>query len=70
MPNDTSFAVQYKKLIDHNFDPDPQQLARTRSNLLEQLSAQAPPAPGRPLWTKTKKSATIENAEQTGEEEK
>lgn len=70
MPNDTSFAVQYKKLIDHNFEPEPKRLARTRSSMLAQLSAEFPPSQSDRLWTKAKKSDTINNAEETGEEKK
>ncbi len=70
MPNDTSFAVQYKKLIDHNFEPDPKQLTRTRSSMLAQLSAEFPPSQHNRLWTKTKKTDTINDTEQTGEEKK
>ena len=43
MPNDTSFAVMYKKLVDRNFEPEPQMLKKIRSNLMGQISAQASP---------------------------
>lgn len=49
MPNDTSFAVLYKKLIDRNFEPDPQKLARTRGSLLAQLTARDPPTQAKRL---------------------
>lgn len=70
MPNVTSFAVQYKKLIDHNFEPDPRRLSRTRSSMLAQLSAEFPSSQSDRLWTRTKKSDTINNDEETGEEKK
>ena len=70
MPNDTSFAVQYRKLIDHNFEADPEALARTRSNLIAQLSAHSPPAQANLLWTKTTKYDTIHFEQKTGEEER
>ena len=44
MPNDTGFAVMYKKLVDRGFEPDPQRLAQVRQELLGQLSAQDPSA--------------------------
>ena len=70
MPNDTSFAVQYRKLIDHNFEADAAALARTRSNLIAQISAHSPPSQTNRLWTKTKEYDTIHSENKTGEEEK
>ena len=67
MPNDTSFAVRYRKLIDHNFEADSEALARTRSNLIAQISAHSPPSQTDQLWTKTKKYDIILKYE-TGEE--
>ena len=42
MPNETSFAELFQKLVKHNYEADPEQLARTRSNLITQLSALRP----------------------------
>ena len=68
MPNDTSFAIMYKKLVDHNFDPDPQQLARSRSYLVTQLSVHGPPDRANRLWTQTKKYDTIHSGKKEGEQ--
>ena len=69
MPNNTSFAILYKKLVDHNFEADSNALARTRSNLVAQLSAHSPPADQNQLWTKTKKYDTFHTPAK-GEEKK
>ena len=70
MPNDTRFAVLYKKLVDHTFEAEPERLARTRNDLIAQLSACRPPTQAERLWTKAKKSDTINLAAETGETEK
>ena len=44
MPNDTSFSVLYRKFIERNFEADPAAIARTRSTLAAQLSANSPPS--------------------------
>ena len=68
MPNDTYFAVMYKKLVDRNFEPDPQKLARTRRNLLGQLSDYSPSARANRLWTKNAKCDKLHLECETGEE--
>ena len=70
MPNDTSFAIKYKKLIDHNFEPEPERAARARRDLIALIAACTPPPPEKQLWTKTNKYDTISNADGTGEEMK
>lgn len=72
MPKDTSFAVLYKKLVDRNFEPDPQQLARTKRLLFGQLSALGPPAQAdqKQIWTIPENYDTIRTFENTGESEK
>ena len=67
MPNDTSFAVMYKKLVDRGFEPDPQRLARVRRELLGQLSAQSPPTRTNRLWTNQASHDTIHSEHETGE---
>ena len=72
MPNDTSFAVLYKKLIDRNFEPDPQRLAEIRASLLSQLTARDPPMQADRLWTQKRKYDTMnpdEKKEKKGNEE-
>lgn len=70
MPNTTSFAVQYRKLIDRNFEADATALARTRKNLVAQLSAHSPPSEANRLWTKADRHVIIHSKNETGEEEK
>ncbi len=70
MPNTTSFAVQYRKLIDHNFEADATALARTRKKLIAQLSAHSPPSEANRLWTKADRHVIIHSKNETGEEEK
>lgn len=70
MPNDTSFAVLYKKLIDRNFEANPQKLARTRGSLLAQLTARDPPTQAKRLWTQTDAYDKIHSDDDTGEENK
>lgn len=70
MPNDTSFALLYKKLIDRNFDADTEALARTRGNLIAQLSAHSPPIMQSRLWTKRSKYDIIHQTIDSGEETK
>ena len=67
MPNDTSFAVMYKKLVDRGFEPDPDRLARVRRELLGQLSAQDPPARTTRLWTNPTTCDKIHPKRETGE---
>ena len=60
MPNDTNFAVMYKRLVDRNFEPDPERLTKTRRNLMGHIFAQGPPEQTKPgpserekqVWTK------------------
>lgn len=70
MPNDTSFAVLYRKFIERNFDADPEALARIRGNLAAQLSAHSPPGDAKRLWTQTRKYDTIQIVTEKGETEK
>lgn len=70
MPNDTSFAVLYRKFIARNFEADPEALARTRGNLAAQLSAHSPPSEPKRLWTQTRKYDTIQPVTEKGEETK
>lgn len=58
MPNDTSFAVLYKKLVDHNFEADPKQLVHTRHKLVTLLSARRSPAQEEWTWTRTQNNDT------------
>ncbi len=70
MPNDTSFAVMYKKLVDRGFEPDPERLARIRRDLIGQLASHSPPAPATRLWTNHSAYDTIHSETETGEEKK
>ena len=70
MPNDTSFAVLYKKLIDRNFEPDPQRLAGIRASVLSQLTGRDPPTQADRLWTQKEKYDTMNSDEEKGEERK
>ncbi len=70
MPNDTSFAVMYKKLVDHNFDPDPQKLTRTRSHVMGQIFAHSPPKMANLIWTKQTNCDRIHSELETGEDTK
>lgn len=47
MPKETSFAVLYKKLLDCNFDPDPDRAGDALRAILRQLSSSVPPKTGR-----------------------
>ena len=42
MPEQTSFAVLYKKLLDSNFDPGPERAKNALNTVLRRLS-QGPP---------------------------
>lgn len=66
MPNETSFAELFQKLVKHNYEADPEQLARTRSNLIAQLSALRPTAQSNWTWTQTPNYDTINSTEQAG----
>ena len=70
MPNDTSFAVMYKKLVDRNFDPDPEKITRTRRNLMGQIFAQGSPEKEKQVWTKQSDCGRIHSEFVTGEEMK
>jgi hypothetical protein len=70
MPNDTSFAILYRRLIDRNFDPPPARLARNRGELIARLSALSPPPGAKELWTITEKYDNIKTAKENGEEKK
>lgn len=71
MPNDTSFAVMYKKLVDRNFEPEPQMLKKIRSNLMGQISAQASPVTKeKQIWTKRSDCDKIPSGTRIGEEKK
>ena len=70
MPNNTDFAVLYRKLMERNFEADPESLTRTRGNLVAQLAAHSPPTEEKRLWTQTKKYDTIHSVEEKGEEKK
>ena len=67
MPNDTGFAVMYKKLVDRGFESDPQRLAQVRQELLGQLSAQDPSARTTRLWTNPTTCDKIHSEREPGE---
>jgi hypothetical protein len=43
MPEQTSFAVLYKKLLDSNFDPGPERAKAAMNTVLRRLSQGPPP---------------------------
>ena len=43
MPEQTSFAVLYKKLLDSNFDPGPERAKAALNTVLRRLSQGPPP---------------------------
>ena len=43
MPDNTDFAVLYKKLIDRSYTPDPTQIEHARDALMALLSERSPP---------------------------
>ena len=43
MPEQTSFAVLYKKLLDSNFDPGPERAQAALNSVLRRLSQGPPP---------------------------